>query len=57
MLFGKAIEIVEMVVEDSGKLDMGLEQRRREGEWYKWRLDGKLDCEEYQESVQEEFIG
>ena len=23
MLFGKAIEVVEMVVEDSGKLDVG----------------------------------
>ena len=69
ILFGKAIEVVEMVVEDSGNLDVGShhnpiwseviwrrkEVRRRE--WYNWRVDGKLDCEEYQEAVKEVFIG
>ena len=63
MLFGKAIIAVEMVVEDSGKLDVGSDHnliwsevvRRRER--YKWRLDGKLDWEEYQEAVEEVFIG
>ena len=29
--------------------------RRRER--YKWRLNGKLDLEEYQEAVEEVFIG
>ena len=48
MLFGKAIEVVEMVVEDSRKLDVRLDHnliwseiiwgRRavRRREWYKW---------------------
>ena len=69
MLFGKAIEVVEMVVEDSGKLDVGLDHNliwsevlwvRREvrrKELYKWSVDGKLDWEEYQEAVEEVFIG
>ena len=26
-------------------------------ERYKWRMDGKLDWEEYQEAVEEVFIG
>ena len=56
MLFGKAIEVVDMVAEDSGKLDMGSDHnliwsevicgRRevRKREQYKWRVDGMLDC-------------
>ena len=64
-----AIITVEMVVEDSGKLDVGSDHnliwskviwRRREvrrRERYKWRLDGKLEREEYQEGVEEVFIG
>ena len=69
MLFGKAIVVVEAILEDSGKLDVGLdhnhiwseiiwgrrEVRRRER--YKCRVDGKLDWEEYQEAVEEAFIG
>ena len=69
MLFGKAIEVVEMVVEDSGKLDVGSDhnliwseviwERKevRRIEWYKWRVDGKLDWEEYQEAIEEVFMG
>ena len=69
MLFGKGIVAVEMVVEDLGKLDVGSDHnltsseviwRRREvrrKERYKWRLDGKLEREEYQEGVEEVFIG
>ena len=26
-------------------------------EWFKWRMDGRLDWEHYQEAVEEEFIG
>ena len=26
-------------------------------EWYKWRVDGRLGWEHYQEAVEEEFIG
>ena len=26
-------------------------------EWYKWRMDGRLDWEHYQEAVEKEFIG
>ena len=26
-------------------------------EWYKWRVDGRLVWEHYQEAVVEEFIG
>ena len=37
MLFGKAIEVVKMVVVDSGKFDVGLDHNRRgsgiNGEW------------------------
>ena len=69
MLFGKAIEVDEMVVEDSGMLDVESdhyliwseviwgrrEVRRRER--YKWRVDGKLDWEECQEAVEEVFTG
>ena len=65
---GKAIEVV-VVVEDSGKLDVGSdhnviwskviwgrrEVRRRDR--YKWRVDCKLDWTEYQETVEEVFIG
>ena len=58
MLFGKAIEVIEMAVDGSGKLDVGsghnliwsevIWERRevRRREWYKWREDGKLDWEE-----------
>ena len=27
------------------------------GEWYKWRVGGRLGWENYQEAVKEEFIG
>ncbi len=69
MLFGKAIEVVEMVVEDLGKLDVGSDHNliwskviwgwrevRRRAQ-YKWRVDCKLDWEEYQEAVEEVLIG
>ena len=69
MLFGKAIEVVEMVVEYSGKLGVGSDHnliwsdvileriavRRRVQ--YRWRVDGKLGWEECQEAVEEVFIG
>ncbi len=70
MLFGKGLDVIKVVVEDSGNLDIGsdhnliwnevvwgrteIEARR---EWYKWGVDGRLGWEHYQEAVEEEFIG
>ena len=70
MLFGKGLDVIKMVVEDSGNRDIGsdhnliwgkvvlgrteVEVRR---EWYKWRVDGRLVRKHYQEAVEEEFKG
>ena len=68
-MFGKGLDVIKMVVEDSGNLDIGsdhnliwsevvwglieVEVRR---ERYKWRVDGRLGWEHYHEAVEEEFI-
>ena len=56
-----------MIVEDSGPLDIDLTTISFGAKWcgggqrlkggYKWRVDGRLGCEHYQEAVENEFIG
>ena len=62
-------ELVEMVVEESGKFDVGSDHNLiwseviwgrgevRKRKRYKWRVDGKLDWEKYQETLEEVCIG
>ena len=64
VLLEKGLDVIKMVVEDSGNLDIGSDHnliwdevvwRRTEvelrREWYKWRVDGRLGWEHYQEAV------
>ena len=70
MLFGKGLDVIKMVVEDSDNLDIwsdhnliwgevvwGRTEAEVRREWYKWRVDGRLVWEHYQEVVEVHRVG
>ena len=66
----KGLDVIKMVIEDSGNLDIGSDHNliwdevvwgrtevKVRREQFKWRVDGRLVWEHYQEAVKEESIG